>query len=369
MQSRSELEQQLADLSETCRDALELTPTLEKLALLCHRSEEYEAAQSYYERILEIRKASWTCAPNTLAMIETSHSLGLLHRIKGDFEQAEPHYRTALELSTNHFGAQHANTVVRRNYLSGLYFAWGKYDEAKKLLDTSLRFYEETLGKDHEVTATCLFALALVTKRSDSPLSDDYFKRSVNLMKIDITRLSMENSHDLFLALMHLSHNRFAEEKFEEAEELFRHSLLTELREIWPKHPLVTDSYQLLANLYRSFGRNEQAEYFYRNALSIREQVYGPMHEKVGASAHSLGAFLVDQERFEEAEPQLKKACDIHRHGAFRPVLANSLKAYSQVLKNLNRHSESQKYAEEAESILAKHGYSLKSSPPHFNTH
>ncbi len=358
MPSKAELQEQLAALSlNEAERPLDLVPVLEQLAALCHRAGEYDEAQAYYEKILSIRQASWTCASNTIALIKVSHSLGLLHRIKESFADAEPHYQRALELSNTHHGIKHPETVLRRNYLAGLYFASTKYAEAEHLLKTSLAFYEETQGKDHEVTAVCLYALALVARRSDNLASDNYFKRSVNLMKTDITRLSMDQPHDLFLALMHLSHERFSEERFDEAEELFRHSLLMELEEIWPEHPLVADSYQLLGDIYRSFAMREQAEYFYRNALRIREQVYGQVHLKVGASAHALGAFLCDAERYQEAEPLLKTACEIHRKGAFPPILANSLKAYSLALKNLDRQAESAEVAAEADSIFQQHGY------------
>lgn len=353
---QADLQKQLEILSAGCSDKLELVPLLEKLAAVCHRAGDCDKAQSYYDQILEIRQAAWTCTTNTVALIKTSHSLGLLHRIKNAFAEAEPHYRRALELSEKHYGHESAETSLRRNYLAGLYFAWEKYDEAQQLLKSSLRFYENTAGKDHEVTGVCLYALALVARRYDSLASETYFERSVSLMKVDITQLSMDKPHDLFSALMHLSHDRFAEGKIDEAEELFRHSLLTELEEIWPKHPLVTDSYQLLGDLYRSFGMFTQAEYLYRNALAIREQVYGDEHVKVGASAHALGTFLSDRERYAEAEPLLMKACEIHRNAAFPPVLANSLKACALVLKNLNRQEESARLIEEADAILEKHG-------------
>lgn len=353
---QADLQKQLEILSAGCSEKLELVPLLEQLAAVCHRGGNYDDAQSYYDQILEIRQAAWTCTANTLALIKTSHSLGLLHRIKNAFAEAEPHYKRALELSSNHYGPDSAETALRRNYLAGLCFAWEKYDEAQQLLESSLRFYENTAGKDHEVTAVCLYALALVARRCDSLSSQTYFERSVSLMKVDITRLSMDEPHDLFAALMHLSHDRYSEGKIDEAEELFRHSLLTELEEIWPKHPLVTDSYQLLGDLYRSFGMSAQAEYLYRNALAIREQVYGDQHVKVGASAHALGTFLSERERYAEAEPLLRKACEIHRKGAFPPVLANSLKASALVLKNLNRQKESAQLLEEADAILKEHG-------------
>jgi len=376
MSGKSELEQELIALeSANGAASTELLPQLEQLAAVCGRAGEYNEAKEHYQRSLDILDKAWKSVTTRDALIKVHHSLGLLHRIEKSFEAAETHYKKALDLSVERFGDKSLETMTRRNYLAGVYFASERFDEADQLLQTSLAFYEETLGKDHEVTALALYALALVTRRGAlrattkvpsgleiapvaTRVSEEYYERSVQLMKVDIKALSMDKPHDLFLALMNLSYHSFADGKYDEAEELFRHSLLTELEEIWPKHPLVTDSYQLLGDLCCAYGMPAQAESLYRNALSIREDVFGGEHEKVAASAHSLGTLLASNERFSEAEPYLKQACDIRRSGAFPPVLAISLKAYAGALRALKQDDKAKTIANEAESILQKFGHS-----------
>lgn len=375
MENKSGLQEKLSSIAAADgEDSTELLPVLEQLAGVCHRAGEYDEAKGYYQRSLDILDKAWKSIAIRDAMIKTHHTLGLLHRIEKSFEGAETHYKKALDLSVERFGGNSPETMTRRNYLAGLYFAWERFDEAEKLLQTSLAFYEETLGPDHEVTALTLYALALVTRRGAlrattkvpsnleiapvaTRVSEEYYERSVQLMKVDIKALSMDKPHDLFLALMNLSHHSFSDGKFDEAEELFRHSLLTELEEIWPKHPLVTDSYQLLGDLCSAYSMPAQAESLYRNALAIRQDVFGGTHEKVAASAHSLGTLLVNNERFRDAEPFLKQACEIRRSGAFPPVLAISLKAYAGALRALHRDKEATEISAEADSILQKFGH------------
>jgi tetratricopeptide (TPR) repeat protein len=375
MASKSKLQEKVKSLESTGgADSEELLPLLEQLAAVCGRAGEYDEAKGYYQRSLQILDKVWKSTANSDALIKTHHSLGLLHRIEKSFEAAETHYKKALELSIQRYGEKSQETITRRNYLAGLYFAWERFEDAEALLSTSLAFYEQTLGADHEVTAVALYAMALVTRRGAlrptskvpsgleiAPVatrsSAEYYDRSVQLMKVDIKALSMDKPHDLFLALMNLSHHSYSDGKYDEAEELFRHSLLTELEEIWPKHPLVTDSYQLLGDLVCAFGMPEQAESLYRNALAIRRDVFGEKHEKVAASAHSLGTLLANNQRFAEAEPLLKQACEIRRSGSFPPVLAISLKAYANVLRALRQDDNANTIAAEAESILQKFGH------------
>jgi tetratricopeptide (TPR) repeat protein len=57
-----------------------------------------------------------------------------------------------------------------------------------------------------------------------------------------------------------------------------------------------------LAMLYRSQGRNEEAELLLQRALEIRERVLGPEHPDTADSLNNLAELYRAQGRFEEAE-------------------------------------------------------------------
>jgi tetratricopeptide (TPR) repeat protein len=374
--SRDQLEEELKSIaSAKGENAVELVPVIEKMAGLTHRGGDAEAAKTLYERNIRILERAWISPENRIALMRMHHSLGLLHRLRLEFVEAEPHYKNALQLAEQHFGEHHLETAVRRNYLAGLYFAAKKYKDAEKLLATNLQLYEQVLGKEDKVTAIALYGLAIVSRRSSlasagtrkvhvaetemAPVGrwQGYYQQSARILNIDIWQLSMNDSQELFLALIRLSHDAFADERFEEAEELFRHSLLLELEGVWPQHPLVGNSYRLLADLCRSAGVNHQSEQLYNRALSINEKGYGADHEKVAATAFAMGTLLREQGRNIEAESMLKRSCDIYRRsGAFPPLLGNSLRAYSAVLQALGRDSEAQSLLKEAEAIFDKFG-------------
>jgi tetratricopeptide (TPR) repeat protein len=374
--SRDQLEEELnAIASAKGENAVELVPVIEKLAALIHRAGDAETAKTLYERNVRILERAWISPENRIALMRMHHSLGLLHRLSLEFPEAEPHYKSALQLAEQHFGEHHLETAVRRNYLAGLYFAAKKYKEAEQLLRTNLRLYEQVLGKEDRVTAMALYGLAIVNRRSSlapagtrkvhvaetemAPVGrwQDYYQLSARVLNIDIRQLSMNDSRELFLALIRLSHDAFADERFEEAEELFRHSLLMELEGVWPQHPLVANSYRLLADLCRSAGMNYQSEQLYNRALAINDRSYGPDHEKVAATAFALGTLLQEEGRNAEAETMLRRSCDIYRRShAFPPLLGNSLRAYATVLQALDRDSEARELLNEAEAIFDNFG-------------
>lgn len=326
------------------------------------------------EEQLKTLQSTWSRVDVKEALIKTHHSLGLLHRMHDEFSESEPHYQAALDLSKERFGVKHLETASRRNFLAGLYFACGKYKEAEILLEESLRDYQELLGENDPVTAIALYAVALVKHRvyvaslkSEQPLDDneiapigpwdDYFSRSVRIFPVDLTQLSMLDSHELSLAIFQLSREAFQEARFKEAEELFRHSFLIELEDIWPQHPLIGDTYSLLAELCRGRGLLLQSEQLYKRTLVIKEKLYGADDLHLAPTYKSLATLLHSTGRSTEAEPFIKRACDIYRaSSAFPPLLGNSLRLYAEILKSTGRSAEASVLSRQADEIFSAHG-------------
>ena len=359
-QKKAELLEELAALEACCGDYFfELLPTLEQLALVCHTSGAWQEAATYYLRVIEIREMAQTSdlpEHDLLGLVKAQHSLGLLYRVQESFSQAHTHYTKALAYSSMLYGARHFKTIEMQNYLSGLYFAWCKCELSAALPKNSVGFYQTVHGPENATEAMTLYALALITRDSTPYSASARFKRSTNILHIDLARLTMEDPHDFVMGLMQISRDRFRHGNFAEAEQLFRQSLVLELKEIWPGHPLVADSFQLLGDLYRSFGMTPQAESMYQNAYRLRSAIFGSGHLQVAATAHALAVLLSDLRRYQEAEPYIAQACKIRASGGFPPVLASSLKVQGAILRHLNRLDESEEAMTKAQEILTRYG-------------
>lgn len=333
------------------------------------RAGDYDQAEERYKAALDVLAKNSTFVSERIMLMRVHHRLGLLYRTQNEFKKAEPHYQRALQLAKDIHGERHPETVERVNYLAALYCAGGRYGESEKLLENSLEFYRQALGNEHEVTAITLYALALVTRRSSQAGAPNvapviggkcktYYDQAGTILGINLAQLDIENHSDLFRALMRISYDRFMDGKFDEAEELFRHSLLTELNEIWPHHPLVSDAYQILADLYRSFGTPKQSEYLYRKALEIRREVYGSNHEKTAATAQTLALLLLDEFRATEAEELFALARDAYRYSPFQPLFATALRDHARALQALGKNEEAQAERKQAERIMRDFGMS-----------
>lgn len=281
--------------------------------------------------------------------------------MQNKYNQSEIHYQKAIQLCIKRSGEESLETIELKNFLAGLYFVQSKFKQAEDILNASLKTYKKTFGRNHQIVAVTNYALAIV-KRAEFNLApvgefdNSLFNQAQSVLKVEISNLDMDNSQDLFLSLIHLSMQNYKQGRFKEAEELLRQSILLELNEIWPTHPLVADGFQLLADLYKSMGRPAQAERLYIKALSLRKEVLGVNHLQVAASLFSLAALYQDLNRFEEAEKLLSDCCKIRKNAGFPPVYAVSLKAYAEVLKQLKRDHEAEIFLDKAEQIMRDYG-------------
>lgn len=334
---------------------------LEDLVIVCHGNEDYDNAVIYYNVIINMLSEKpheeWVLD----CLIKNYHCLGVLHRVHERFNLAEPCYQQAIEWSCTRHGEKHFKTIELQNYLAGLYFAQGKFEQAHYLLVSSLDLYKNKLGRDHQVVALTHYALALVKRKAfnlapSGDFDDSHFKQAQSILNTDISKLTMDAPRDQVLGLIHLSMENYKQNRFDEAEELLRHGILLELNELWPKHPLVSDGFQLLADLYKSLGRFTQAERLYQKALDLRKEVLGENHLQVAASAFSLANLYMDMSRYADAEQFMAQCCNIRKSAGFPPLYAVSLKAYADVLVQLKRPDEAKVLQMQSEDILKNYG-------------
>ncbi len=331
------------------------------MAILCHSNKEYESAVNYYKQIIaELTKAE-PSQPIVDALIRIHHCLGITYRVQNQYTQSEACYRKAIELCTIQYGENDLKTIELNNYLAGLYFTQQNFDQAEKILNISLYAYRNKLGRDHQVVAITHFALAIVKRKAfdlapKGDFDDSHFKSAQSLLKIDISTLSIDDTSQLFFGLIHLAMQHYKQGRYNEAEELLRQGVLLELNELWPKHPLVSDGFNLLGDLFKSWGKFAQAELLYQKAFSLRKEVLGENHLQVAASAFSLASVYVDLNQYDNAEDFFLQCCKIRKNAGFPPLYAVSLKAYADLLIKLKRPQEANDFLNQAEQIMSNYG-------------
>ncbi len=331
-----------------------LIEPLEKLAFAYHSAGEYADAETCFKRVAMLRE---TFKPDDLTgLLDVYHGLAILLRVQNRFADAEPYYIKGIELSRRSLGDTHQDTSTRKNYLAGLYFAWGRYDMARAIVETSYSVYRTVFGEKSELVGVAAMGLALICNRQGQAHdASEYFKQADRLLPAGPRGAVILDFKDLAASLFFLAKEKFKQGQIEQAETLFRYSLLIETERLWPGHRIVGDNVQLLGDLYRSQSMTIEAEFLYRRALEIRRNVMGPDHLDVAISANSLGVLLYDNRRYDEAATFLMEACDIRGRAGFPPLYANSLRAYAACLRQMSRFEESDQCEQKARNIFERY--------------
>jgi tetratricopeptide (TPR) repeat protein/transcriptional regulator with XRE-family HTH domain len=95
---------------------------------------------------------------------------------------------------------------------------------------------------------------------------------------------------------------------YPQSQSLHRQALAVREQVFGSEHPAVAESLNALALLSRFQGDYEQAEGFHQQALAIREKTLGPNHRATAQSLNNLGVLYRTQGKYEQAEPLLHRA-------------------------------------------------------------
>lgn len=141
-----------------------------------------------------------------------------------------------------------------------------------------------------------------------------------------------------------------AEQKYAEAESLFRDALEISERAYGPDHRETATCLDNLATCLRKQGRYVDAVTACSKGLAIREAVLGKRHAHTAASACNLGFLYRTIGRYDEAQTLLSHSLAIREQtlGDDHPYVAESLDRLAGLCRDLGRYEEAAQFCERA---------------------
>ncbi|MBZ0187941.1 MAG: tetratricopeptide repeat protein, partial [Candidatus Obscuribacterales bacterium] len=180
-EAQSLIEQALAKTESTFgRKHLETAAVMRDLA----KVRLYQASQGDYQAAETLLKEAQAnveslTGPDHPDRATTARDLGFLYLRESRFEEAEPQFKTALDISQRILGERHAVTADSARDLGELYLLQAKLDEAKTYLERALSIDEKLYGIDAPQVAADLLSLANVFKaQNNSPEAKKLIKRA-----------------------------------------------------------------------------------------------------------------------------------------------------------------------------------------------
>jgi tetratricopeptide (TPR) repeat protein len=144
--------------------------------------------------------------------------------------------------------------------------------------------------------------------------------------------------------------------RFAEAETLYEQSVAIRAASFGADHPVVAQTLNMLANLYRQQGRFTEAESLYERSLAIRQKSLGADHPQVGASLNNLAILYRHQGRSAEAEVLFERSLAVLEKSlrADDPKVATALNNFANLYLAQGRLDEAEHFYDRSLAIREK---------------
>lgn len=275
----------LASVDSSSAQEFDFIAELDAAGAALHAHGFYSEAESAYRKVLDLRIAH---SVGDSTYLDTLHRLCVLYRLQQNFAEAEKIHLQANAYVKAMYGANNLRVADQNNYLAGIYYAWGRFEDAAKVTLETLAAYESTLGSDSLPAGLCHFALALIYHQAGNlDKSHKHFLAANDI----VTRQVYSTEETIEEGLLSMAITHFRQNDFIGAETLFRHSIILREEKFWPFHPLVPQTLLKLGQMYEVRGRHAKAELCYEKALRKQQDVFGAAHPMLVDTLAKLANF------------------------------------------------------------------------------
>lgn len=204
--------------------------------ILCKDTGRYEEAAALYAEAFTL--TTDTLGPDDPQIAAVHHNLAGLAHVQGNYDDAEPHIRAALDIRHRNDHGKEAGIAADTSVLGAILTGQGKLDEAEIAMLEALRLWTAEHGPDHYEVAVQLNNLAAIQQQKND---------------------------------------------YSEAESGYTRALQIKRRVLGPEHPEVAALLNNLASLEADLGLRSSAATHYDEAITILEKSLGSQHPNTQA--------------------------------------------------------------------------------------
>jgi tetratricopeptide (TPR) repeat protein/tRNA A-37 threonylcarbamoyl transferase component Bud32 len=289
-------------------DAIECVRAYHQIAVLDDSEGDVDAAEAGYLRCRRILEAQPDTAVFAEQMSDVLQSLASVHTTRGDFADAEPLLRRAVELEEEAFGRDSIQTTGTLGDLGASLIRLERYEEAEPILHRVHEITMARLGASHPFVAGCLNDLAhLHYRQKHYPEAASYLRQALDVY---LTAYGPEHPHTA-IAQQNLGMVLIRQRELDDASALIEDSLRIRRKLFGEKHPDTAYALSGLALARERQGRFDEAVELYHRSLAIREELLGESSGLVATTLMELAVCLRKAGREDEAAPYEERARSI----------------------------------------------------------
>jgi CHAT domain-containing protein/tetratricopeptide (TPR) repeat protein len=274
-----------------------------ELALVYYELTRYDEAEDQLRTALVFYRSQQPEEP--MAIAEVERMLGETCREQNRYDEADRRIERALTLARGELAANDPGLVAFLNSLAGCYRDEARFDEAELLMEEALRI------------------------RSAAGLEDELAIPTLNLAEIYRFQGRYDDAVPLYQEAI-----RLATDYFPELE--------------------VAEFYNQLAAVYVEMGRLADAESQYRKALAVVEPSPYASPQVVAQSKHDAAVLMVMQSNYDDAERLCREALALREDvfGRAHPLVASTLTVLAGAVAEQDRDAEALSLLDRAVAIF-----------------
>ena len=306
-------------------DHPDVAGALSLLAGISQRRCAFDEAERYYKRVLAIREKALPADHPDL--VESITDLAEFYFDLSLFADAEPLFKRAVQLDEHARGL--SNPTVGRGLmgLGAVYAQQGRYAEAETTLKRAIAVFEKTLGQDHPIVELAVGILAVVYDAEGRGAEAEPLLRRT----LAVSQKNLPPGHPLIASCLYgLGLFKSNQGQYADAAALLERATAIDQAAGGPQHPdFARDLDAQALNLFRigtlatEAGQRQQkfdqAESLYRRSLAIREKVYGPDHPTAISTLSGLAELVHAQHRDAEAKQLLDRVIAVGQRAGITP--------------------------------------------------
>jgi eukaryotic-like serine/threonine-protein kinase len=226
-------------------------------------------------------------------------------RDRGRRDASEAPIREALAIRERIFGDEHRETATSKNELAQLLWERGDVAGAEPLFRQNVATSERVLGSDHPNVGAAKGSLAQVLiEKGDTAGAEKLLRES-----LEIDRQAFGEAHPQYAsALSSLAVALEAEGRLEDARSMLDQAIGIARPILGEQHPRIAAMMLNLARVQIALGHGAATEAALRKVLDVRQSLIDKGDWRIAQVQSLLGASLLAQARYADAEPLMLDA-------------------------------------------------------------
>ncbi len=285
------------------------------------------------------------------AAVEMLNMVGKSYLSLGAYDEAETHFRRAVEIGQAGLGPTDSMTLTSRANVVSVLMETNRFEEAAGELESLLEIRRELFEPDHPETQGSLSSLAYLYQQTGR------YEEAVGVLEPlyeTRRRIYGPDHEDTLLTQNNLASALTREGDRERAAQMFEEVLEQQAAKLGDDHPRTLATMNNLAGSYSALGREEEARDVLLRVLEVKRRVLDPGHPSLVTTLYTLGGVMTKLERFDDAERYLTESLEGARnaYGQNHLRTATVLNSLGQLEHERGRSGVAVAHAEESMAIF-----------------